>query len=88
MPARELLLRLRLDLRLHGGDLELAAQERVHAAQPRQRVAQRQDLLRIAEPQLQVRGDQVREAPRLLHVLGDRQHLGRQALEAEQLLDP
>ena len=40
-----------------------------------------------SEPQLQVRGDQVGEPARLVHVGRDREHLGREVLERQQLLD-
>jgi hypothetical protein len=86
-PAH-LLLRLGLDLRLHRGDLELPAQQGVHLAQPRQGVADLQDLLGLTDAQLQVRGHQVRQAARLPDVRRDREDLRRQVLEREQLLDP
>jgi hypothetical protein len=62
VSARDLFLRLGLDLGLHRGDFQLAAQQRVDAAEARQRVLDLEDLLRVFEAQLQIRGDQVREA--------------------------
>ena len=85
MAARDLFLRLRLDLGLHRGDFEFAPQQRVDAAQPRERILDLEDLLRVFETQLQIRRDQVGEAAGLLHVRGDRKHLGRQVLQRQQL---
>ena len=81
-------LRLRLDLRLHGGDVELAAQQRVDLAQ-----ALRSGRRSRAPPaprrarSLQVRRDEVGEPAGLVHVRRHREHLGRQVLERQQLLD-
>jgi hypothetical protein len=86
LVAVDLLLGLGLDLRLDRGHLELAAQDRVHAPQPRQRVERLQHLLRVRQAQAQVRGHQVREAAGLLHVRRHREHLGRQVLQREELL--
>ena len=86
LAAAHLLLGLRLDLRLHAGDLELALQQRVHLAQPRERIGDLEHLLRLGEAQLQVRGDQIREPAGLPHVRRDREHLGRQIAERQQLL--
>jgi hypothetical protein len=87
VSARDLFLRLGLDLGLHRGDFEFAAQQCVDAAQARERVLDLEDLLRVFEAQLQIRGDQVREPPGFLYVRNDREHLGRKILQREQLLD-
>jgi hypothetical protein len=57
------------------------------AAQPRHGILDLEDLLGILEPELQVRRDEIREPAGLLHVRRDREHLGRQVLQREQLLD-
>ena len=87
LTARHLVLRLGLDLGLDRGDVELAAQQRVHPAQPRERIRDLEHLLGLGEPQPQIGRDQVGEPPRLADVRGDREHLGRQVLERQQLLD-
>jgi len=87
LRARHLVVGLRLDLRLHRGDVELPPQQRVHAAQAGQGIDDLQDLLGFGGPQLQIGSDEVGESPRLVHVGGDRQDLRRQVLERQQLLD-
>ena len=88
LAARHLVVRLRLDLRLHRGDVELAAQQRVDLAQPRQRVLDLEHLLGLGDAQLEVRGHEVGELTRLVDRERDREHLGRQILQRQQLLDP
>jgi hypothetical protein len=87
LTARQLFLRLRLDLGLHRADFELAAQERIDAAQPREAIDRLEHFLRFGEPQPEVRSDQVREPARLVDVRGDRKNLRRQVLERQQFLD-
>jgi hypothetical protein len=87
LAARHLVLGLGLDLRLDGGHVDLAAQQRVDLAQARERIRDLEQLLGLGEPQAQVGGDEIREPPRLVHVRGDREHLGRQVLQRQQLLD-
>jgi hypothetical protein len=60
LTARCLVLRVGLDLGLHGGVVELASHAAVDAAKPRQRIHRLQDLLRIAKAQPQVGGDEIR----------------------------
>ena len=72
------------DYCLHRGDFEFATQQRVDPAQPRERILDLEDLLRVFEPQLQIRCDEIRQAPRFLNVRDDREHLGRQILQRQQ----
>ncbi len=88
LAAVHLVLGLGLDLGLDGGHLELPTQQRVHAAQARQGIDDLEQLLGLGEPQPQVRGHEIRQAARLVDVGRDREHLGRQVLERQQLLDP
>ena len=80
LAARHLVVRLRLDLGLDGGDVELAAEQRVHACRRR---ASGSSISRISWAsfhacRLQVRRDEIGELTGITHVGRHRQHLGRQ----------
>ena len=78
LSAGHLVLGLRLDLRLDRRHVELAADQRVHLAQPRQGILDLEHLLSLGHLQLQVGGDEVRQLTRIGHVGGDRYDLGRE----------
>jgi hypothetical protein len=87
LVARQLLAGGGLDLGLHGRDRHLAAQQCVDLAQAADGVADLQDLLRLLDPQAQVRSDQVRQPARVVHAARDGQDLGRQVLERQELFE-
>ena len=88
LAAAHLAVGLRLNFGLHRRDFELALEQRVDAPKTREGIDDLEDLLGFGEAELQVRGDEVGEATGVVNVRGDRQHLGRQVLERQQLLDP
>ena len=88
LPAAHLFLGLALDLGLDAGYLELPAQQHVHTPQARQGIDDLEQLLGFGDPQPQVRGHEISQASHLLDVGRDREHLGREVLEGQQLLHP
>ena len=85
LASAHLLLGQRLDLRLHGGDLELALQQRIHPAKPCDGIDDLQDFLGLRQAQPKIRCDQVRQTPGLMDIGGDGEDLGRKVLEGQQL---
>ena len=82
-----LVLGLVLDLRLHGGELELAGEQVVDLLQPLDGFVDLKDGLALFDLEAQIGGYQIREHAGIDHVVRDHDDLGREILEVEDLLD-
>ena len=83
-----LLLGLRLDAGLHGEELVLAQQVLVHFPEALDRIDRLEDLLAVVDLESEVRRDEIREAPGVVHVIENRQQIGGEDLaERDHLLE-
>jgi len=87
LGARHLGAHVALHLLLHRRDRKLAAQQRVDAPQPAHGIDDLEHFLSFVDAEPEVRRHQIREAARIVYVGGDRQDLGRQVPERQQLFN-
>ncbi len=78
--------RLRVDLLLHGEQLDLLAQQFVHALEPVERIDALEHRLRVLDLELEVRCREIRQSPVIVDIYDDRHHLGRHGLSKRDRL--
>ena len=76
----DLVARQRVDLLLHGQHVDLPLQELGDLLETLQRIDGLENVLGVVHPQLEVRGEQVRQSARILEVVRDDHDLGRNGL--------